>query len=169
MQKIKTLIDKASKVCGSDTALACRMGVKVQVISMLRHGRTITPETAAELADIAGESVKLAVYQAMIERAKGTRREGALREILGKSLLAGVTAMLLFSYTPEVKAATANAKKLAEVLTNYTSWNMALRWFRQLFSRRTWQPARPPQTQRRTGPPSAMQRMAPQQTPANAA
>ena len=106
MQEIKTLIDKASKVCGSDTALASRMGVKVQVVSMLRNGRTITPETAAELADIAGESVKAAVYQAMIERAAGTRREGVLKEILGKSLLAGVAAMWLFSYAPEAKAAT---------------------------------------------------------------
>lgn len=128
MQEIKTLIDKASKVCGSDSALASRMGVKVQVISMLRHGRPITPETAAELADIAGESVKAAVYQAMIERSAGTRREGVLREILGKSLLAGVAAMLLFSYAPEVVAETVN---LASLLTKYTSWN-ARKWLRQM-------------------------------------
>lgn len=104
MQELKTLIDKASEVCGSDTALAHRMGIKVQVVSMLRNGRTITPETAAELADIAGESVKAAVYMAMLERSKGTRREGVLREVLGKSLLAGVAAMSLFSYAPDAKA-----------------------------------------------------------------
>lgn len=129
MQEIKTLIDKASKVCGSDAALAYRMGVKAPVISMMRTGaRTITPETAAELADIAGESVKAAVYQAMIERSAGTRREGVLREILGKSLLAGVAAMLLFSYAPEVRAETVNSTGL---LNKYTSWN-ARKWLRQM-------------------------------------
>jgi len=86
MQEIKTLIDKASEVCGSDAELALRMGIKVQVVSMLRHGRTITPETAAELADIAGENVLEAVCQAMLERNKDSRRGSALRKILGKSL-----------------------------------------------------------------------------------
>ena len=100
MQNIKTLIDKATKVCGSTNALAERMGVKPNVISMLRSGRTITPETAAELADIAGEDAREAAIQAMIERAKGTRREGVLREILGKALAAGVAGLLVFSYSP---------------------------------------------------------------------
>ena len=108
MQDTKTLIDKASKVCGSDASLAYRMGVKAPVISMMRGKRTITPETAAELADIAGVSVKAAVYQSMIERAVGTRREGVLREILGKSLLAGVVGMSFFSYVPGVKAEAMN-------------------------------------------------------------
>lgn len=100
MQELKTLIDRASKICGSDTALASRMGIKTQVVSMLRHGRPITPETAAELASIAGENARDAAIQAIVERAKGTRREGVLREILGKSLAAGVAAMLVFSYKP---------------------------------------------------------------------
>jgi len=105
----------------------------------MRKGRTITPETAAELADIAGENVKLAVYQAMIERSKGTRREGALREILGKSLLAGVVGMLLFSYAPEVKAVTIPTnEKLANLLTNYTSWKMLRAFFRRLFQPAHW-------------------------------
>lgn len=121
MQELKTLIDKASKVCGSDTALASRMGIKVQVISMLRHGRPITPETAAELADIAGEDAREAAIQAIIERAAGTRREGVLREILGKGLAAGVVAMLLFSYSAEVKAETVSNPTLTSLLTNYTS------------------------------------------------
>ena len=135
MQELKTLIDKAAKVCGSDKALAEKLGVHPPTLSAMRKDRTITPETAAELADIAGENVKLAVYQAMIERAKGTRREGVLREILGKSLLAGVVAMSLFSYTPEAKAVTISGEKLAKVLTQYTSWNIALRWLRRLLTR----------------------------------
>lgn len=40
--------------------------------------------TAAELADIAGESVEDAVMMAVIESAKGTRRESAILSILGK-------------------------------------------------------------------------------------
>lgn len=82
MQELKTLIDKASKMCGSDKALAHRIGVKVQVLSMLRHGRTITPGTAAELADAAGENVIKAAIQALLESAVGTRREFELERIL---------------------------------------------------------------------------------------
>lgn len=115
MQELKTLIDKAAKVCGSDKALAEKLGVHPPTLSAMRKGRTITPETAAELADIAGESVKMAVYQAMIERNKGTRREGVLREILGKSLLAGVAAMSLFSYAPDVKAAMIYNEKVSNL------------------------------------------------------
>ena len=101
MTNILTLIDKASEVCGGDSKLAKRMGVTPSVISDMRHrGRTITPETAAELADIAGEDAREAAIQAMIERAKGTRREGVLREILGKALAAGVAGLLVFSYSP---------------------------------------------------------------------
>jgi len=106
MQNIKTLIDKATEVCGSTNALAERMGVKPNVISMLRAGRTITPETAAELADIAGEDAREAAIQAILERAKGTRREGVLREVLGKALAAGVAGMLVFSYSSDSIAAT---------------------------------------------------------------
>lgn len=109
MENIKTLIDKATKICGSTNALAERMGVKPNVISMLRGGRQITPETAAELADIAGEDAREAAIQAIIERAKGTRREGALKEILGKGLAAGVAGLLVFSYSPEPKEVISSA------------------------------------------------------------
>ena len=81
MQEIKTLIDRASKVCGNDTILAQRMGIKNQVVSMLRHGRTISPETAAELASLAGESAREATIQAVIQRSAGTRRGEVLRRI----------------------------------------------------------------------------------------
>lgn len=85
MKNNKTLIDKAIKVCGSVNELAERMGVQPNVISMLRGGRTITPETAAELADIAGEDPREAAIRAIIERAKGTRRGTVLKEILEKT------------------------------------------------------------------------------------
>lgn len=96
-----SLIDKASKVCGSDSELARRMGVHRVAIAEMRSGkRKISPETAAELADLAGDDAREAAIQTMIENAKGTRREGALREILGKALAAGVAGLLVFSYSP---------------------------------------------------------------------
>lgn len=100
MADLKTLIDKASQVCGGDAKLARRMGVAQSVISDMRHrGRSITPVTAAELADIAGEDAREAAIAAVIESTKGTRREGAMREILGKALAVGVAGMLVFSYS----------------------------------------------------------------------
>jgi DNA-binding transcriptional regulator YdaS (Cro superfamily) len=100
MPYVETLIDKASKACGNDTKLAKRLGISVQVMSDLRTGRrTITPETAAELADIAGDDAREAAIAAIIERSKGTRREGRLRDVLGKALAAGVAGMLVFSYS----------------------------------------------------------------------
>lgn len=98
MQEIKTLIDKASKVCGSDKHLAERMGIQPTVISMLRKDRTITPETAAELAAIAGENPREAAISAIIERAKGSRRGEVLKAILGKATMGiGVVTLLVLS------------------------------------------------------------------------
>ena len=99
MQHVQPLIDKAAKVCGSDSKLAERMGVHRVVIAEMRAGkRNISPATAAELADIAGDDAREAVIAAVLESAKGTRRESVLRDILGKALAAGVAGMLVFSY-----------------------------------------------------------------------
>lgn len=102
MQALISLIDKASEMCGSDSALAKRMGIYQPDISALRNGRRpMSPEIAAELADIAGEDARQAAIDAIIERSKGTRREGAMREILGKALAAGVAGVLVFSYSAD--------------------------------------------------------------------
>lgn len=99
MQDKKTLIDKASEVCGGDSALARRMGISCALVSLMRSGgRKITPETAAELADIAGDDAREAAIAAILEGARGTRRESVLRDILGKALAAGVAAVLVISY-----------------------------------------------------------------------
>lgn len=85
MYKMKTLIDKASKVCFSDGNLATQLGVAPSVISDMRHGhRTMSPETAAMLADIAGVNPVLAAIEAMLTRAEGTSRGLKLREIFEK-------------------------------------------------------------------------------------
>ena len=114
MQYVTPLIDKAAKVCGSDEALAKRLGTARPNISLMRAGkRAISPETAAELADIAGEDAREAAISAMIENAKGTRRESVLRDILGKGLAAGVVGMLVFSYSGGAISATETiARKL---------------------------------------------------------
>lgn len=112
MQSVRDLIDKASKVCGSDTALAERMGIERPNLSLMRSGkRAISPATAAELADIAGEDAREAAIAAVIEGAKGTRREGVLREILGKAIAAGVAGLLAFSYSGDSISATESIAK----------------------------------------------------------
>nr|WP_295938718.1 hypothetical protein [uncultured Acidovorax sp.] len=112
MQSVRDLIDKASKVCGSDTALAERMGIERPNLSLMRSGkRAISPATAAELADIAGEDAREAAIAAVIESAKGTRREGVLREILGKAIAAGVAGLLVFSYSGDSISATKTLAK----------------------------------------------------------
>lgn len=112
MQSVSALIDKASEVCGGDAALARRMGISKALISLMRSGeRGITPGTAAELADIAGDDAREAVISAVIEGAKGTRREGVLREILGKAVAAGVAGLLVFSYSGDSISATESIAK----------------------------------------------------------
>lgn len=100
MQSAQSLIDKASEMCGGDAALARRMGISKALISLMGSGeRGITPGTAAELADIAGDDAREAVISAVIENAKGTRKESVLREILGKAVAVGVVGLLAFSYS----------------------------------------------------------------------
>ncbi|MBU0745909.1 MAG: hypothetical protein KKG67_03855 [Gammaproteobacteria bacterium] len=115
MESVKALIDKASKACGSDTALADRMGIARQNVSLMRAGtRAISPATAAELADIAGDDAREAAIAAILESARGTRREGVLREILGKGIAAGVAALLVFSYSGDSISATAESQLIAK-------------------------------------------------------
>ena len=107
MQELKTLIDKASFVCGSDTQLALRIGVYQPDIAAMRAGtRKISPMTAAELADIAGESVEDAVMVAVIESARGTRREHEIVKILGKGFRSGLETMIDLSKRSPAKRRT---------------------------------------------------------------
>jgi DNA-binding transcriptional regulator YdaS (Cro superfamily) len=121
MESVRALIDKASKVCGSDTALAERMGIERPNLSLMRAGkRAISPATAAELADIAGDDAREAAIAAVIESAKGTRRESVLREILGKAIAAGVAGLLVFSYSADsISNTVAPMKKANEINSLY--------------------------------------------------
>lgn len=120
MKYAQLLIDKASKMCGSDKALAERMGIYPADVSHLRAGkRPLSPELAAELADIAGEDAREAAIHAIIERNAAGRKGHLLREILGKAVAAGVAAMLVFSYSGDSMSAT---KPIANDSTPYTSY-----------------------------------------------
>ena len=117
MQSVETLIDRAAKQCKSNAELARRVGVSPAIVSMMRRGkRPISPEMAAVLADIAGEDAREATIAAVIEGARGTRREGVLREILGKALAAGVAGMLVFSYSGDSISATKTIARTVDSL-----------------------------------------------------
>ena len=88
MQKVKALIDKAIKECGSQNGLAVRLGVhKSQLSEMKRGSRHIAPELAILIADIAMQNVEDAALAAIIENGQGTERGEKVQAILGKSLL----------------------------------------------------------------------------------
>lgn len=107
-----SLIDRAAKVCGGYSALAGRMGIPLPNLSLMKSGkRAISPATAAELEDIAGDDAREAAIAAIIEGARGTRRESTLRNILGKALAAGVAAMLVISYKEDSTSTTETIAK----------------------------------------------------------
>lgn len=111
MESVKTLIDTAIERCGSASALARRMGVDRAEITKLQKGtRPMSPELAAEIADIAGEDARQAAIDAIILRAKGTRKEQVMRDILGKALAAGVMGLLAFSYNGDSTSVTEEQK-----------------------------------------------------------
>lgn len=88
MQKVKTLIDKAVQVCGTQTELALRLGVhKSQISEMKRGARHIAPEIAILIADIARQNVTDAALAAIIENTEGTERGEKIQAIVGRALL----------------------------------------------------------------------------------
>ena len=135
MESVKTLIFKASEVCGSDSALAERMGTARQNVYLMKEGkRPISPATAAELADIAGVDVDYAMKLAVLESVKGTRREAKLREILGKGLAAGAVAMLATSYSSAANASLENEAQLSRGLNNVYIVSFWMKRLRQALS-----------------------------------
>lgn len=88
MLKVKTLIDTASKVCGSQSALSNRLGIQKSQMSEMRTGsRSIAPEVAILIADVAGANVTDAALAAIIENSDGTPRGEQIKAIIGKALL----------------------------------------------------------------------------------
>lgn len=85
---MKTLIDKAANVCGSQTALAIRLGLnKSQLSEMKRGRRPIAPELAILIADVAMQDVADAALAAIVENGHGTKRGELVQAILGRALI----------------------------------------------------------------------------------
>lgn len=119
MQYAETLIDKAIESCGSAAELARRMGIDRAEITKLRQGkRPLSPELAAELADIAGDDAREAAIHAIIERNAEGRKGHLLREILGKAIAAGVAGLLVFSYSGGSISATETIAAKADTTLN---------------------------------------------------
>ncbi|EKD97194.1 MAG: hypothetical protein ACD_23C01020G0005 [uncultured bacterium] len=103
----ESLIDKAINSCGSAAELARKMGIDRAEVTKLKQGkRPLSPELAAELADIAGDDAREAAIHAIIERNADGRKGHLLREILGKALAAGAVGMLVISYNGDSISAT---------------------------------------------------------------
>lgn len=88
MQRVKTLIDKAIEVCGSQTALALNLGVhKSQLSGMKNGGLKIAPDLAILIADIGKQNVADAALAAIIENGLNTKRGKRVQEVLGRAIL----------------------------------------------------------------------------------
>ena len=134
MQYAESLIDKAIESCGSAAELARKMGIDRAEVTKLKQGkRPLSPELAAELADIAGDDAREAAIHAIIERNAEGRKGHLLREILGKALAAGVVGMWVFSYNGDSISAT---EKIANKLDSlYIVSSRFINWFRGVLMR----------------------------------
>lgn len=107
MTVAQSLIDKAIEMCGTAAEVARRLEIDRAEITRLRKGtRPLSPELAAEIADIAGEDARQAAIDAIIERNEKNRKGPLLREILGKAQAAGGAAMCHISYSEDLANAT---------------------------------------------------------------
>ena len=112
MKLAEFLIDKAVKMCNdSYSELARRIEVYPTDITKLKQGkRPLSPEIAAELAEVAGLDARQAAIDAIIERNAANRKGALLADILGKGQAAGVAAMLDISYSGDSRIDTAVMK-----------------------------------------------------------
>ena len=80
--QITTLISQASEKLGSDNALAMRLGVPRQMISMWKNGaRPCPPEDQARIAAVLGLDPVEALVGAVLERHEGTPKGAALADL----------------------------------------------------------------------------------------
>ena len=113
----QTLIDRAVKMCGSSAELAKRLEIYPADITNLKKGkRPLSPEIAAEIADIAGMDARQAAIDAIIERNAANRKGQRLADILGKAQAVGAAAMLGISYSGDSTIDTATIKNDSAVV-----------------------------------------------------
>lgn len=118
MKLAEFLIDKAVKVCNdSYSELARRIEVYPTDITKLKQGkRPLSPEIAAELAEVAGMDARQAAIDAIIERNAANRKGALLADILGKGQAVGAAAMLDISYRGDSTIDTATIKNDSAVV-----------------------------------------------------
>jgi len=86
MDVTRTLIDKAAKELGSQTAVAERLGVSLSKLSQWKGGHApIQPDDLAAIAHLAGYNAMNVLAAATIQNAAGTPKGALLDEALGKS------------------------------------------------------------------------------------
>lgn len=74
--KLPNLIQKAAQQAGSEYALAKALGITPQLMSDYKHARRACPvDLQAVMADIAGEDVPQALFDAIADRLTSTRKE----------------------------------------------------------------------------------------------
>ena len=84
-EKIAELIGQASNFLGSDSALAARLEVPRQMVSMWKTGaKPCPPEDQARIAELVGLDPLEALVGAVLERHAGTPKGDALCRVLGK-------------------------------------------------------------------------------------
>ena len=156
MQYAESLIDKAIESCGSAAELARKMGIDRAEVTKLKQGkRPLSPELAAELADIAGDDAREAAIHAIIERNAEGRKGHLLREILGKALAAGVAGMWVFFYSGDSISATKTIARTLDSLYIVSSrriWRRVLQQIGRIVKAWCVSPQSTPRPPGRTAP-----------------
>lgn len=92
---LDTLIDKASKSCGSSYKLAQRIGVSPQTVSDWKHERKPCPVADQVLmAHVAGLESEIWAVRAIVAQYEGTPKGAMLSRALGKALAATGAALV---------------------------------------------------------------------------
>lgn len=105
---VKTLIDKAATVCGSQSNLARELGIPPQHLSNMKNGiRKAQPSDIAAIGGIAGYDAAEMLARATVEDTEGTKKGAVLAKYLGKALLATGAA---------IATGGANAKMVGELI-----------------------------------------------------
>lgn len=108
MKHVKTLIDLASKKCGSDAALCRHLGIAGNHPAEWRSGkRAVSPETIAALCnvlDVSPDEAQDWLAVSVIENPKNASRAEVLRKVFFASW-AAVAAVGLFGHQQTAEAA----------------------------------------------------------------